>query len=284
MPEITHHFAHLTQLRLHYVTAGQGEPVVLLHGWPQTWYSWHRVIPLLAAHHFVIAPDLRGLGDSGRPESGYDKRTIAADIHELMTSVLHLPSFFLVGHDWGGPVAFSLAAHYPKAVRRLAIIDVAIPGDGNPGINQGGRRWHHGFHQTLDLPEALVAGREEIYLGWFYRNYGARADAIDQTAIAEYLRAYREPGALHSGFEYYRNIARDIADNEAILANGKLAVPVLALGGTDGWGRGMEVVHSCKRVAADVRGGVIANAGHWVPEEQPQELAQQLLAFFRGEL
>ena len=189
----------------------------------------------------------------------------------------------MVGHDWGGPVAFALAANFPDAVRRLAIIDVAIPGDGNTNISQGGKRWHHGFHQTPDLPEALIAGREDIYLGWFYRNYGARADAIDDAAVAEYLRCYRQPGALRAGFEYYRNLNRDIADNEAILARGKLTLPVLALGGAESWGRGMETLRSCQQVAHNVRGGVIANAGHWIPEEQPQVLANQLLAFFRSE-
>ena len=107
MTELTHHFADLSQLRMHYVTAGKGEPVVLLHGWPQTWYAWRDVIPLLAKNYFVVAPDLRGLGDSSRPTSGYDKRTIATDVHELATQALGLPAFNLVGHDWGGPVAFA---------------------------------------------------------------------------------------------------------------------------------------------------------------------------------
>ena len=282
MTELTHHFADLSQVRMHYVTAGKGEPVVLLHGWPQTWYAWRDVIPLLAKNYFVVAPDLRGLGDSSRPTSGYDKRTIATDVHELAAQALGLSAFNLVGHDWGGPVAFALAANFPDAVRRLAIIDVAIPGDGNANISQGGKRWHHGFHQTPDLPEALIAGREDIYLGWFYRNYGARADAIDDAAVVEYLRCYRQPGALRAGFEYYRNLNRDIADNEAILARGKLKLPVLALGGAESWGRGMETLHSCQQVADNVRGVVIANAGHWIPEEQPQVLANRLLEFFRG--
>jgi pimeloyl-ACP methyl ester carboxylesterase len=280
MPLVSHSFADLTQMRMHYVTAGQSDAVILLHGWPQTWYSWREVIALLAPHYFVVAPDLRGLGDSSRPESGYDKRTIAEDVYELATRTLGLKSFFLVGHDWGGPVAFALAAHHSDVVRKLAIIDVAIPGDGNPNISQGGKRWHHAFHQTLDLPEQLVAGREDIYLGWFYRNYGACANAVSPEAEAEYLRAYRQPGALRAGFEYYRNIPRDIADNGALLKAGKLKVPVLALGGTAGWGRGLEVLHSCQRVAEDVRGGVIENAGHWVPEEQPRALADELEAFF----
>jgi pimeloyl-ACP methyl ester carboxylesterase len=279
-PALEHHFADLSAVRMHYVTAGSGSPVVLLHGWPQTWYEWREVIALLAPHYSIIAPDLRGLGDTSRPASGYDKRSIAADVWELVYGKLGHEKFFLAGHDWGGPVAFALAISHQDAVRRLAIVDIAIPGDGNPNISQGGKRWHHAFHQTAELPEALIEGREHIYLGWFYRNYGARPDALNDGAIQEYLRAYTQPGALRAGFEYYRSIPIDIAHNEALLARGKLTMPVLALGGAQSWGRRMEVLESCRRVAEDVRGGVIENAGHWVPEEQPEVLGRHLREFF----
>jgi pimeloyl-ACP methyl ester carboxylesterase len=165
----------------------------------------------------------------------------------------------------------------------LAILDVTIPGDGQPNISQGGKRWHHGFHQTEGLPEALVVGREALYLGWFYENYGARRDALDPLAIAEYLRVYTQPGALRAGFDYYRNLARDIADNQATLTRGKLTMPVLGLGGAKSWGRGLEVVHSLRRVATDVHGGVIEDAGHWLPEEQPDLVAQRLRDFFTAD-
>ena len=266
---------------MHYVTAGEGEPLVLLHGWPQTWYEWREVIPALARKFRVIAPDLRGLGDTSRPQDGYDSATIANDVWELVNGKMGYDRFFLAGHDWGGPVAFSLAAHHRDAVRRLAIIDVSIPGDGTANISPGGKRWHHGFHQTLDMPERLIEGREHIYLGWFYENYGARRDAIAPDAVKEYLRVYTQPNALRSGFEYYRNIPTDIAQNEALLKrDGKLTMPVLALGGAQSWGRRMEVLESCQRVALDVRGGLVEGAGHWIPEEQPEEVARLLLAFF----
>ena len=274
-----HHHADLGDVRLHYVTEGSGFPVVLLHGWPQSWYEWRHIIPGLAERFQVIAPDLRGLGDSSRPAGGYDKKTVGGDIWRLVHNVLGLSEFYLVGHDWGGPTAYAVASAHPEAVRKLAILDVTIPGDGSPNISQGGRRWHHAFHQTLDLPEALIAGREEIYLGWFYRNYGARP--LDDAEIAEYLRTYRQPGALRAGFSYYRAIPTDITDNAAkIAARFKLPMPVLALGGDRSWGRGMEVVESLRRVASDVRGGVIENCGHWMPEEQPEALLRQLLGFF----
>ncbi len=275
-----HHHADLGDVRLHYVTAGQGFPVVLLHGWPQSWYEWRRIMPRLAGEYRVIAPDLRGLGDSSRPLDGYDKKTVGNDIWRLVHDVLGIDRFFLVGHDWGGPTAYAVAAAHPDAVRKLAILDVTIPGDGSPNISQGGRRWHHAFHQTPDLPEALIAGREEIYFGWFYRNYGAVP--LPEADIAEYLRVYRQPGALRAGFSFYRAIPRDIADNAAIAATFKLPMPVLALGGDSAWGRREEVVESLKRMATDVHGGVIANCGHWMPEEQPAELLRHLLAFFKA--
>jgi pimeloyl-ACP methyl ester carboxylesterase len=278
---VRHFFADLSEVRMHYVTAGKGAPIVLLHGWPQTWYEWRDVIPRLAPHYTIIAPDLRGLGDSSRPDSDYDTQTIATDVWELVHNVLGIEAFFLVGHDWGGPVSYALAAAHAQAVTKLAILDVAIPGDGSANISQGGKRWHHAFHQTPDLPEALIAGREALYLGWFYENYGARPDAIAPEAVAEYLRTYSQPGALQAGFNYYRNIPTDIAQNETIVAKFKLPMPVLALGGSEGWGRGTEVLESCRRVATNVSGGVIAGAGHWIPEEQPEVLSENLLAFFR---
>jgi pimeloyl-ACP methyl ester carboxylesterase len=276
-----HHHADLGDVRLHYVTAGTGFPVVLLHGWPQSWYEWRHVMPRLAAEYHVIAPDLRGLGDSSRPLSGYDKKTVGGDIWRLVHDVLGIESFFLVGHDWGGPTAYAVAAAHPDAVRKLAILDVTIPGDGSPNISQGGRRWHHAFHQTPDLPEALIAGREDIYFTWFYRNYGARPDAMSPEDIEEYLRVYRQPGALRAGFSFYRAIPRDVADNEAISEKFKLPMPVLALGGDRSWGRRDEVVESLRRMAVNVQGGVIENCGHWMPEEQPDELLRRLLAFFK---
>src|SRR6478752_6327438 len=224
--EITHHYFDAGDVVIHYVRAGAGDPVVLLHGWPQSWYCWRKIIPALAQRYSVIAPDLRGLGDSSRPLQGYEKSVIAQDIWKLVREHLKLAAFSLVAHDWGGPVAFCLAATHPEAVRRLVMLDTAVPGDGSGTFSQHGRRWHHAFHQTADLPEALVAGREDIYLGWFYRHYGYTAGAIEPKDIEEYLRTYRQPGALRAGFAYYRALEQDVAHNQALLARGKLGMPV----------------------------------------------------------
>ena len=283
--ELTHHYSAVGDVLLHYVTAGSGPPVVLLHGWPQTWYEWREVMPALARDYTVIAPDMRGLGDSSRPLWGYDKRTVANDIWQLVNGTLGHTRFHLVGHDWGGPTAYALAASHPDAVRTLSILDVVIPGDGGD-FSQGGRRWHHQFHITPDLPEALVTGRERIYLKWFYETFAFRPDAIDEAALDEYVRTYSQPGALRAGFNYYRAISEDAKTNAAQLATGfRLRMPVLGIGGgvsyPHGRGRGGDVEASLKRVATDVEGHVLADCGHFLPEEAPGEVSRLLLAHFR---
>ena len=281
--DFRHHFADVGEVRMHFVTAGADlhdrPPIVLLHGWPQTWYEWRDVIPRLATHHPVIAPDLRGLGDSSRPLDGYDKRTVAGDVHRLLAEHLELERWHCVGHDWGGPVTFALGALRPESMPTMTIIDVVIPGDGGD-FSQGGRRWHHAFHLTPDLPEALVTGRERTYLGWFYREFSWRPDAIDAAAVDEYLRTYTQPGALRAGFAYYRNLPRDAADNAALLATGfRLPMPVLALGGakTGSRGRAADPEESMRRVAHAVTGFVVPDSGHFVPEEQPDAVARHIL-------
>ena len=280
----SHHRADLGEVVLHYVTAGDGEEmVVLLHGFPQTWHEWRLIMPALAARYTVLAPDLRGLGDSSRPPSGYDKRTVANDIWRLIAEHLGQRRCFLVGHDWGGPVAYRLAVDHPELVRRLAILDVMIPGDGSVLFATSGGRWHHGFHNTAELPEALIAGRERAYLSYFFRHFGARPDAIPADAVDEYVRCYAAPGAIQAGLAYYRATAHDVADNEASIRQGKLQMPVLALGGAEGMGRGELCLESMARVAENVTGGAIAGAGHWLPEEVPDALSARLLDFFGAE-
>jgi pimeloyl-ACP methyl ester carboxylesterase len=278
-----HRTLRLSRVTLHLVTAGDGVPVVLLHGWPQTWHEWRKVMPLLAPRHRLVVPDLPGLGDSTRPAGGYDKKSIGADLAE-MCERLELGRFHLVGHDWGGPSAFALACALPEQVRTLSVLDVTIPGIG-PDISQGGRRWHHAFHMTPELPEALVQGREREYLGWFYREFCWQRGAISQADIDEYVRCYSRPGAMRAGFEYYRALPRDKDDNQRLLDSGfRLNMPVLALGGarTEARGRAEEPLESLRAVASNVRGGAIPECGHFIPEEQPEPLAERLLDLFRG--
>ena len=279
--QIEHQTLRLGRVALHVVTAGSGVPVVLLHGWPQTGHEWRKVMPLLADRYRLVVPDLPGLGDSSKPADGYDKKTIALDLAE-MCDRLQLGRFHLVGHDWGGPTAFALACAQPASIRTLTILDVTIPGIG-PDISQGGRRWHHAFHMTPDLPETLVQGREREYLSWFYREFCWQRGVIEEADIDEYVRCYSAPGALRAGFEYYRNIPRDQADNRALLESGfRLQMPVLALGGAraEARGRGEEPLESLRAIATNVQGGALPDCGHFIPEEQPAVLAERLLRFF----
>ena len=282
-PRIMHHYADVGEVLLHYVTAGHGFPVVMIHGYPQTWWEWRHQIPALSEKYTVITPDMRGLGDSSRPQSGYDKKTIADDIWRMVNGELGHDSFYLVGHDWGGPTAYALAAAHPEAVKRLVIIDVPIPGCGGD-FSQGGRRWHHQFHMTLDLPEALTAGREDVYLSWFYRTFAYRPDAIDDVDLKEYVRTYSQPGAMRAGFNLYRAAAQDVEDNQANIARQKLPMPVLTVSGGKSYpharGRISETEDSLKRVAKYVRSEIAPESGHFVPEEAPEFLNERLLAFF----
>ncbi|HJU27920.1 MAG TPA: alpha/beta hydrolase [Candidatus Binataceae bacterium] len=276
---LAHHTAALDGVTLHYVIAGRGDPVVLLHGWPQTWYEWRYIIPALADRYTVIAPDMRGIGDSSRPVTGYDKRTIADDIYQLVRK-LGFEKIFLVGHDWGGPVAYAYACAHPDDVRKLVILDVTIPGEAWENIRQVNRRggiWHLAFHNVRDLPEALVAGRERVYLSWFYRSAAYNPTAISEADIDEYARCYSAPGAMRAGFEYYRAIFTDIDHNKEN-ARTKLKMPVLALGGERGFHN--LPLRSMKDLAENIRGGVVERSGHWIPEERPDYLIDQLTGFF----
>ena len=164
------------------------------------------------------------------------------------------------------------------------MLDTAVPGDGSGTFSQNGKRWHHAFHQTADLPESLVAGREEIYFGWFYNNYGHQSNAISHEDQLEYLRTYKQPGTLRSGFAYYRALDEDVRYNEKLIQkNGQLTMPVLALGGGSAFGRGIETYESLKRVSKQVNGGVIDDCGHWMQEEKPEEILGHVLPFLDEE-
>jgi pimeloyl-ACP methyl ester carboxylesterase len=276
----SHHTATVNGIQLHYVMGGKGDPVVLLHGWPETWYSWHRVMPDLAKNYTVIVPDLRGLGDSSKPPTGYDGKTVAEDIHQLVGK-LGFKTIFLVGHDIGTQVAYSYAAAHLTEVKRLAVMELTIP-----GFVPAGRMplWWVVFHQTPDVPEALVQGKEMMYLSWFYHNLANNPAAITQEDINEYVSHYSAPGGMHAGFEHYRAFPQDAIQNQNY-SKTKLTMPVLALGGqyipTLGGNIAMPtVIYGMKILAQNVTGIIVPSSGHFIPEEQPQFLADQLLKFF----
>lgn len=272
-PEPTHGSAYVNGVELHYVRAGEGPPLLLLHGWPQTWYEWREVIPPLAEEYTVIAPDLRGMGDSGKPRGGYDKRTVADDTRELVHE-LGFEEVTVVGHDWGMPTAYAYAARYREEVQALAVMEAMLPGVRED--DKLGMLWHVRFHQVRDLPERLVSGNEETYLKWFYREGAYDPSAIDREALDEYVRSYSAPGGLRGGFEYYRAYEEDAEHNEEHTQK-DLEIPVLALGGEASF-RSMPV-QDMEAVATDVDGEVVERAGHWIPEERPDYLVERLRGF-----
>jgi pimeloyl-ACP methyl ester carboxylesterase len=278
----SHHTTSVNDIKLHYVIGGHGDPVVLLHGWPETWYAWHKVMPALAKNYTVIAPDLRGLGDSSKPPTGYDGKTLAEDIHQLVTQ-LGFKTIFLVGHDIGTQVAYSYAAAHPTEVKRLAAMELTIP-----GFAPAGRMplWWVIFHQTPDVPEVLVQGKEMIYLSWFLHNLAYNPAAITQADINEYVSHYSAPGGMRAGFEHYRAFPQDAIQNQNY-SKTKLTMPVLALGGgyipTLGGNITMPtVIYGMKILAQNVQGIIVPNSGHFIPEEQPVFLVKLLNNFFSG--
>jgi len=264
--------AEVGGVTLHFWIGGSGEPVVLLHGWPETGYAWRRVAPrLVAAGYQAIVPDLRGFGNSSRPAEGYDRMTMAEDVRRLVREQLRLGPLLLVGHDWGGSTAAAWTSAHPDEVRRLVVVEAQPRGPWSKP-----EPWFYTFHRAPGFPEAMTAGRERTYLAWFYRSFAARPDAITDAEIDVYLRTYGSPEGMRPGFELVRALARDVqANTEA--AKHPVRVPTLGIGGERGMGSA--VADNLRPLFTDVRGKVIADAGHFVPEEAPEALLQELEPF-----
>jgi pimeloyl-ACP methyl ester carboxylesterase len=267
-------------LRLHHVSDGDGaRTVLLLHGFPQTWWEWRHVMPALVdAGLRVVAPDYRGAGHSWRPAGGYDKVTMAGDIHRLLHEHLGVDGPVAVaGHDIGLMVAYAYAQAYRDEVSHLAVMDAPLPGtEVFDRLRSDPRVWHFAFHGARDVAEALVAGREGQYLQTFFNARNSDPSAID---LEPYVEAYSAPGAMRAGFELYRAFDRDAQDNRETLArNGKLTMPVLAVGGEISTS-GALVEEMMREVAEDVTGLRIPGTAHWIPEENPDALVAGLLDF-----
>jgi pimeloyl-ACP methyl ester carboxylesterase len=270
-------------LRLHYVMAGEAErTIVLLHGFPQTWWEWHLVIPSLVDAGFrVVAPDYRGAGHSWKPAGGYDKRTVADDIHRLLTEHLRIEEpFALVGHDIGLMVAYAYAQAHRDDVSHLVVMDAPLPGtDVFDRLRSDPRVWHFAFHSARDVAEMLVAGREREYLQYFYNARCFDPSAISEADLDIYTSAYAAPGAMRAGFELYRAFDQDVEDNRyALKRNGQLTMPVLAVGGATSTS-GPLVEEMMREVAIDVTGVRITRAAHWIAEENPAAFTSALLDF-----
>jgi pimeloyl-ACP methyl ester carboxylesterase len=268
-------FADVNGVRLHYLAAGAGDPVILLHGYAQTSHMWRPLIAQLAKTHVVIAPDLRGFGQSSTPEGGYDKKTMAQDVHALATS-LGYQRVRIVGHDIGLMVAYAYAAQYPAEVDRIVLMDAFLPGVGDwQNVWLLRDLWH--FHFYGETPLKLVAGRERIYFEHFWNDFAADPKhSVPEADRQLYAAAYARPGGMRAGFEVFHAFPQDAKDF-AQLAQTRLAMPMLVLTGQKASGEFL--IQQGRLVAENVEGVIIRNSGHWLMDEAPDQVIPQLLSF-----
>lgn len=269
------------EVGIDYVIGGSGPTVVLLHGYPQTWYEWRHVLPALAQRYTVVAPSLRGAGGSDAPPGGYDKKTLAADIHGLLVELGLEKDVRVVGHDIGTMVAYAYAATHRDEVTKLVLSEAPIP---DPSIYsfpsltpQGPGAWHFGFFTLPNgFPEELIAGREELWISKFVDAIATKKGAVTPEDIGIYARYLSDPAHLNANLAWFRTLPQDMADT-AEYRKTKLDMPVLAIG-ADG-SLGDFVATQVRQYASDVTAKVIAGSGHWIYEEQPEEMRQVLLEF-----
>ncbi len=276
----TSRYVDTGELRLHAVTGGDGPPLLLVHGWPQTWYQWRMVMPALARDFQVVAVDQRGIGLSDKPQDGYDAGTLAGDLVALMDALGH-QRFALVGFDTGMLISYALAADHPDRLARLVVGEAPLPGVSPPfplilppQLND--RLWHLAFNQLVKVNEQLVTGREAIFFGAEYAASAGTKKLPDDTVryYVDILAA--DPDALHGSFQLYRAFPTTIAQNQQRKTR-RLTLPVLAIGGAESSG---DMVGATMRLTADdVQGLVIPGCGHWVAEQAPEELLAALTTF-----
>ena len=282
---ITHHTARLNGIKQHWVSAGSGPPVYLLHGFPETWFAWRKQIPVLAEKYTVIAPDLRGYGATEKPASGYDKRTMANDVIALMGHLGH-NRIALVGHDRGARVATRFAKDHRDRIDRLVVMDniptrILVRDFDAAKLKLGW--WFMGFLGVPDLPETLVAGNEEAFFTHFYRSWSYNPEMLSQAEIDVYVANYRQPGAVRGSCADYRASGEDVAQDN-VDADELIDCAVLTIWGADfeGVGQLYDVVEVWRGMASDVRGVAIPECGHLLQEEKPDEVNSELIKFLDG--
>jgi pimeloyl-ACP methyl ester carboxylesterase len=265
-------------LRQHAVTGGDGPPLLLVHGWPETWYAWRLLMPALAREFQVVAVDQRGMGLSDKPQDGYDTGTLAGDLVALMDALGH-QRFAVVGHDTGFAISYALAADHPDRVDCVGLLELpGSPGTApSPPLFLPGplndRLWHLTFNRIEKLNEQLVAGREEIFFRW---EFDAAAKRLPDDVIDYYVGILSNPDSLRGSFGWYRALETSIAQNEQRKSR-RLTMPVLAIGGEASFGE--NVGNGVRAVADDVQSLVIPGTGHFVAEESPEEMLAALTAF-----
>ena len=262
---------------IHVRVGGQGPAILMLHGFGDSGDMWQPLASVMMSDHTVVVPDLRGMGLSSHPDTGYDKKTEARDMEQVLEK-LQIDKFELVTHDIGNMVGYALAARNPTRVTRWVVMDAPLPGIGNWDKQLSNpKTWHFNFHGPDE--ERLVAGRERIYLDRFYNELSANPAAIDEQTRVHYTHLYARPHAMHDAFEQFVAFPQDGIDNRAFLAKGKLPMPVLAIGGEKSYGAAL--AEELRFVATDVTALVIPDAGHWLMEEQPAKTVAAISAFLR---
>jgi pimeloyl-ACP methyl ester carboxylesterase len=277
-PATESRFANVNGVRLHYLVAGKGDPVVLLHGYAETSHMWRPLMAKLAESRTVIAPDLRGAGQSSTPADGYTKAAMARDIHAL-TSKLGYQRVQIVGHDIGLMVAYAYAAQYPSEVERIALMDAFLPGIGNwRDVWLMRDLWHFHFYGKTAL--ALVRGRERIYFEHFWNDFAAEPKhSVPERDRRIYAKAYARHGGMRSGFEYFRTFEQD-ASEFANFAKKPLLMPMLVLTGEKA--SGVFLIEQGRLVAKNVEGVVVRKSGHWLMEEAPDQVIPKLVEFLNA--
>jgi len=271
--------ADLGSVRIHYLRAGSGtNTLVLIHGFGDTSHMWIPLFEEFGQDYTIIAPDMRGLGESSRPATGYDKKTIAADIHELVKS-LGYQKIDLVGHDIGLMVAYAYAAQYPTDVRKLALLEAPIPGIGDiwQKVYTSPALWH--FHFVFSpIALDLIKGRERLFLEHFWQTLSPHPETFPEADRRIYAKAYAQEGAMRAAFEMFKTFDRqDAADNRQFAAT-KLPIPVLTIEGDKAMGGALEI--QAKIIASNVTSIVLRDTGHWLMEQRPEELKAELKDFF----
>ena len=284
----THRWVDAEGIRLHAVEGGRpgGPTVVLLPGFPQTWWAWRQVMARLAERFHVIAIDLPGQGHSERPQAGYDTHTVASRVQAAVTA-LNVPKYWLVAHDIGACVAFSLALRHQDRLHGVALLDAGIPGVTLPDAiptdpERAWKTWHLAFHLVPELPETLITGRERDYVGWFLRVKALSPTTFDSADVDHYAASIAAEGGLRASLGYFRDAAESARENRDALERGRLTIPVLGISSSHG--SIPDMAAALNPWAENVTGVVIPEAGHFIPDEQPDATADAVTAFIFGSL
>lgn len=265
--------ANVNGINIHYVVGGSGEPLLLIHGFGQNWYMWNRLLPELSKHFTVIAPDLPGLGESDKPDSGYTKKQLAAYLHALMQQ-LGFKSEYVVGHDIGLMVAYAYAAQFGDEVKKVALLDALLPGVEPVWSQVKAQAWWFGFF-GWNTSASIVQGKEKEFLTGFWPVVGHKANAFTQDEINEFVRAYSTPKSTYGAFHWFAAFPQDALDNKQLMQH-KLKMPLLAMGGEYS---GSFLPDHCRLVADNVTASVIKGSGHWMVQENTEQVQHDLLAF-----